>query len=332
MTRADVFTEEAMTRPLFEELTGDHAREDEWSGPHGFALGGMMQANAASLAEEYFAAANELVDAIKDKRIADYRIGNAALFLYRHSCELILKAAMPDAKRVHDLIALTDRFVVMVKERYGQDVPAWIVRRMKELAAIDPGSTAFRYGVYGTPIDAADQPIEFEAYVSMSHLQAAMLALNAEIVIRSSPGERVIPAADFFVDMMTTALAPNEILTEIRIPAPAQPAASAYLKVAQAASGFAVVGVAVQLTLNGTTCEAASVAVNGLAPKAFRAAAVESALLGQTLDADAIKAAAANADSDASDAMEDIHASGEYRRHLAKVYTGRAVQAAASRV
>lgn len=193
MTRANVFTEETMTRPLFEELTGEHAREDEWSGPHGFALGGMMQANAASLAEEYFVATNELVDAIKDKRIADYR--NAALFLYRHSCELILKAAMPDAKRVHDLIVLTDRFVVTVKERYGQDVPTWIVRRMKELAAIDPGSTAFRYGAYGTPIDAADQPIEFEAYVSLSHLQAAMLALNTALVsavdeIRMARGDR----------------------------------------------------------------------------------------------------------------------------------------------
>lgn len=160
---------------------------------------------------------------------------------------------------------------------------------------------------------------------------AAMLALNAEIAVRSSSGKRIIPAADFFVEMMTTALAPNEILTEIRIPAPAQPQASAYLKVAQSASGFAVVGIAVQLKLNGTTCESASVAVNGLAPKAFRATAVESALIGKTLDADAIKAAAANADSDASDAMEDIHASGEYRRHLAKVYAGRAVQAAISR-
>jgi hypothetical protein len=59
--RTEVFTEEAMTRPLFEELTCDHAREDEWSGPHGFAIGGMMQANAASLAEEYFTATNELV-------------------------------------------------------------------------------------------------------------------------------------------------------------------------------------------------------------------------------------------------------------------------------
>jgi carbon-monoxide dehydrogenase medium subunit len=160
---------------------------------------------------------------------------------------------------------------------------------------------------------------------------AAMLALNADIVARSASGERIIPAEDFFTDLMTTALAPKEILTEIRIPAPAQPAASAYLKVAQSASGFALVGVAVQLKLNGATCEAASVAVNGLAPKAFRAVAVESALVGKTLDADAIKAAAANADSDASDAMEDIHASGEYRRHLAKVYAGRAVQAATNR-
>jgi len=182
MMRADVFTEEAMTRPLFEELTGHHAREDEWSGPHGFAIGGMMQANTASLAEEYFVAANELMDAIREKRIADYRVGNAALFLYRHSCELLLKAALPDAKRVHDLISLTDSFVEMVKERYGQDVPAWIVRRMKELAAIDPNSTAFRYGEYRTPIDADDSPIEFEAYVSLPHLQAAMLALNTALV------------------------------------------------------------------------------------------------------------------------------------------------------
>jgi hypothetical protein len=180
--RDDIMTEETMTRPLFEELTGDHAREDEWSGPHGFAIGGMMQANTASLAEEYFAAANELVDAIKEKRIADYQVGNAALFLYRHSCELILKAALPASKRTHNLTGLTDSFVKMVKDKFRQDVPAWVVRRMNELAAIDPNSTAFRYGNYGAPIDAGDVPIEFEAYVSLSHLQAAMLALNAALV------------------------------------------------------------------------------------------------------------------------------------------------------
>lgn len=159
---------------------------------------------------------------------------------------------------------------------------------------------------------------------------ATILALDAQLVAHGPNGQRTIAAADFFVDLMTTALEPNEILTEIRIPAPAQPASSAYLKVAQSASGFALVGVAVQLKLNGTVCESARVAINGLAPKAYRATAVESALVGKTLDADSIKAAATNADSDASDAMEDIHASGEYRRHLAKVYTGRAVQAAMS--
>lgn len=184
-----------MTRPLFEELTVDHEREDEWSGPHGFAIGGMMQANAASLAEEYFVAANELVDAFIEKRVADYSIGNAALFLYRHSCELILKAALPSAKRNHDLIGLTDSFVKMVKNKYGEDVPTWITKRMKELAAIDPKSTAFRYGAYNAPIDAADRPIEFEAYVSLPHLKAAMLALNTALVsavseIRMARGEQ----------------------------------------------------------------------------------------------------------------------------------------------
>lgn len=178
----DIFTEEAMTRPLFEELTGEHAREDGWSGPHGFALGGMMQANNASLAEEYFAAANELIDAILNGRVEDYRIGNAALFLYRHSCELLLKTALPKHKRNHDLVSLTKSFVEMVRTQYKEEVPDWIVRRMHELAAIDPKSSSFRYGSYGTPIDREGKPIDFEAYVSVPHLRAAMLALNTALV------------------------------------------------------------------------------------------------------------------------------------------------------
>jgi carbon-monoxide dehydrogenase medium subunit len=160
---------------------------------------------------------------------------------------------------------------------------------------------------------------------------AAMLALNAEIVARSSKGERAIKASDFFVDMLTSAVEPGEIVTEVRVPVPAQPKSSAYLKVAQSASGFALVGVAAQLKLNNGKCEEVSIGVTGLAPRAFRAAAVESALRGKALDEAAIKAAAAQADADASDALEDIHASGEYRRHLAKVYAQRAVQAALSR-
>jgi carbon-monoxide dehydrogenase medium subunit len=164
---------------------------------------------------------------------------------------------------------------------------------------------------------------------------AAILALNAEIVVRSSNGksesERVIKASDFFVNIMTSAVQPNELLTEIRIPKPAQPQAAVYLKVPQSASGFAIVGIAAQLKLNNGQCEEVSIGITGLAPTAFRAKSVEDALRGKALDENTIGAAAAKADAEASDAMDDIHASGDYRRHLSRVYAKRAVQAAAAR-
>lgn len=159
---------------------------------------------------------------------------------------------------------------------------------------------------------------------------AAILALNAEVVLKSANGERVVKASDFFVDMLTTDVQPSELLTEIRVPIPAQPKAAAYLKVPQAASGFAVVGIAAQLEMDGGTCKSVSIGVTGLAPKAYRASAVEAALAGAALDDASLSAAAAKADADASDAMGDIHASEEYRRHLARVFTKRAVQAAAA--
>jgi carbon-monoxide dehydrogenase medium subunit len=160
---------------------------------------------------------------------------------------------------------------------------------------------------------------------------AAMLALNAEVVLRNSSSERVVKAADFFVDLLTTDVKPGEIVTEIRLPVPAQPKAGAYVKAPQAASGFAVVGVATQLSVTDGKCSEVSLSVTGLAPKAFRASAVENALRGNALDAATISGAAAKADAEASDVMQDIHASGEYRRHLARIYAKRALQAAAAR-
>lgn len=160
---------------------------------------------------------------------------------------------------------------------------------------------------------------------------ATILALDAEIVVRSSKGTRTIKATDFFLDLMTSAVEEDEIVTEIRIPKPAQPAAAVYLKVPQSASGFAVVGVAAQLSVANGKYKSVSLGVTGLAPKAFRAKSVEEALIGKALDEAAISAASAKADAEADDAMEDIHASGDYRRHLARVYAKRAVQAAAAR-
>ncbi|HEX5732787.1 MAG TPA: xanthine dehydrogenase family protein subunit M [Blastocatellia bacterium] len=162
-------------------------------------------------------------------------------------------------------------------------------------------------------------------------LPAAIIALGAEMVAVGANGERVIKADDFFVDLMTTALDAGEILREIRITAPKQGSGQAYLKMPQPASGFAVVGVAVTLTRDqGGACQSAGVGVTGVASKAYRATGAEAALVGSSLDEQAINAAAATI-SDGVSLNGDLFASAEFRKHLAEVYARRAIQAAASR-
>ena len=159
---------------------------------------------------------------------------------------------------------------------------------------------------------------------------AAIIALNAELVAVSKQGERVIKADDFFVDLLTTALEPGEILREIRISKPAG-RSQAYVKMHHPASGFAVVGVAANLSVNGNSkCERASIGITGVAAKAYRPAAVEASLNGATLNDETIAAAAALA-ADGIDANGDLFASADYRRHLAQVYTRRALEAALAR-
>lgn len=155
---------------------------------------------------------------------------------------------------------------------------------------------------------------------------AGVLALEAEIRLESASGVRMVKAEDFFVDLMTTTARHGEILTNVAfapIPAAAQ---YAYLKHPQPASGFALVGVAalVQLDKSGN-CARVRVAITGLGSKAFRARAVEAALVGKAPDSGAIKAAAAHA-GEGIDALSDIHASGDFRIHLAQVYTCRALE------
>lgn len=157
---------------------------------------------------------------------------------------------------------------------------------------------------------------------------AAVIALNAQLVAVSANSERTINADNFFVDMLTTALAPGEILREIRVAKPTAPFGHSYQKVHHPASGFAVVGVAVALRRAADgSCESAGVGITGVASKAYRAAAVEAALKGQPLNDQTIAAAAAHA-TDGVDANSDLYASEDYRRHLAKVYSRRAIQAA----
>src|ERR1700754_1077088 len=161
---------------------------------------------------------------------------------------------------------------------------------------------------------------------------AAAIALNADLVVVGPEGERVIKSDDFFVDLLTTDLRPGEILREVRIEKPSGRFGQAYQKVPHPASGFAVVGVAVNLVLTSDGhCEKASIGVTGLASKAFRPGATESALKGTTLDSQAIAAAAAKV-CDGLDANSDLYASEEYRCDLARVHTRRAIQAAKANV
>ncbi len=159
---------------------------------------------------------------------------------------------------------------------------------------------------------------------------AVVLALGAELKAVGPKGARTIKADDFFKALMTTALAPDEMLTEIRVPMPAAGAATAYLKHPHPASRFAVVGVAAVLTVTGGKCEKASVAITGVGSKATRAKGVEGALAGKALDAQTLAAAAEKA-ADGLDINADLQGSVEYKQHLTRVYTRRALEAAAAR-
>jgi carbon-monoxide dehydrogenase medium subunit len=154
---------------------------------------------------------------------------------------------------------------------------------------------------------------------------AAMLALDAEFEIAGPNGNRTVTAKDFFVDMLTSAVGPGEILRFIHVPATAHSAA--YVKFAQKASGFAIAGVAAVVD---KTKKEVAVAVTGVAAKAYRASGTESSLRGVEPTADSIAAAAEKA-ADGIDPLSDIHASADFRAHLARVQAKRALWAAVTR-
>jgi aerobic carbon-monoxide dehydrogenase medium subunit len=156
-------------------------------------------------------------------------------------------------------------------------------------------------------------------------LPAVMLALDVEMIVRSKAGSRTIRAQDFLRDILETALAANDILTEVRIkPAPR----SAYAKFPNPASHYAITGVAAAVQGNGML-NSARIGVTGAAPVAFRATAAENQLSGGNLSAESI-ARAAEAAYDGRELLGDIHASAEYRAALIKVMTRRALQQLAS--
>ena len=159
---------------------------------------------------------------------------------------------------------------------------------------------------------------------------AAIIALGAEMVAEGAKGKRTIKADDFFKGLLTTALADDEILTEIRVPAAAANVKSAYMKFPHPASRFAVVGVAAVLTMDGGKIGKASIGITGAGTKAVRATGVEGTIAGKAADAASIQAAAEKGP-DGVDVQADLQGSEEYKKHLLKVFCKRAIEAAAAK-
>ena len=165
-----------------------------------------------------------------------------------------------------------------------------------------------------------------------SDLPTVLVALDARIVAIGPKGERTMAADGFFTGIMSTALADDEVVTAIVVPASARGQGSAYVKFRHPASRYAVIGVAAAVTVAKNACSGARVALGGLLPAASRAKAVEKALTGKPLDTASIAAAAAAVGADLGDEVTgDIFASAAYRKAVAPVYVKRAIAAAAAR-
>src|SRR5262252_6443044 len=161
-------------------------------------------------------------------------------------------------------------------------------------------------------------------------LPAVALALGGSIRAVSSGGERDLDLDSFFVDMLTTALQEKEIIREVRLRVQPVGAGAAYQKFDQPASHYALTGVCAVVSLQNGTISSVRLGVTGVGPKAYRPTAVEQALVGKVAEEEAVKAAVQTV-ADGIDVQGDIHASPDYRAHLARVLTRRAVLEAAGR-
>jgi carbon-monoxide dehydrogenase medium subunit len=161
-----------------------------------------------------------------------------------------------------------------------------------------------------------------------SDLPAAMLICEAEVTLQGASGQRSVAAADLFEDYLTTAVAEDEVLTEIRIPA-LDGYGHAYQKFTRRAEDWAMAGVCAVVKVSGGTVEDVRVGLTNLGAVPLRATAVEEALRGQPATAESFAAAAEHA-ADGTRPPSDLNASTEYKQHLARVLTRRALTDAAA--
>ena len=193
--------------------------------------------------------------------------------------------------------------------------------------------------IYDTTVMIADPQVRNMATVggNLAHGDpgndhpATMLALGARVVVQGPQGERTIAIEDFFVDFFMTALAPDEILTEIQIPTPPPGSGGAYLKLERKVGDYAVVGVAAQVTVDPQgVCRYAGIGLTNVGLVPIKATEAEAHLLGGLLDENAIGEAARLA-AEASEPGADLRGSETYKRAMVEELTKRALRRAAER-
>jgi aerobic carbon-monoxide dehydrogenase medium subunit len=201
-----------------------------------------------------------------------------------------------------------------------------VVRRrlpgLAEAASVIGDVQVRNRGTIGGSVAHADPGADFPVILT---------ALNASFVLQSPTGKRTVAADDFFLDFFTTALAPGEVLTEIRIPLPPSGSGTAYAKLPHPASGYVIVSAGVLLKREPSgQCQYTRVAIGGLSSGPLRVKSTEAALHGQPLTPEVIAAAAAKA-GEGTDPDADTYASADYKRHMATVYARRAIESAVRR-
>jgi aerobic carbon-monoxide dehydrogenase medium subunit len=156
---------------------------------------------------------------------------------------------------------------------------------------------------------------------------SVMLALQASVVLRSGRGERELPISEFLEDTFTTALEPDEILTEVRVPQPAGSSGGTYLKMERKVGDFATVAVAIHLSLSDGTIVRAGIGLTAVGSKNLQPTDAEASLAGAE-PTEAAFAEAGRLAAEASSPVTDVRGSGEYKRHVVDVYVRRGLATA----
>ena len=154
-----------------------------------------------------------------------------------------------------------------------------------------------------------------------------MLALGATVLLRSANGEREVPVGEFLVDTFTTTIEPEEVLIEVRVPAPSERSGGTYLKLERKVGDFATVGVAVQLSLSNGTIGGAGIALTAVGSRNIKATDAEAALVGAE-PGDGAFAEAGRLAAEAADPQSDVRGSADYKCHVVDVFTRRGLATA----